>query len=301
MDLAWNRRMEYRPEHADALTNLSATERAGLGATDPQVGVLYLEAIDGGECTILANFTCHPVTVQVQPLVSADFPGVAMALVEHTVPHCANSLFLQGACGDQNPVRNTTDFDDVTRYGLMLGGEIIKEAARLSAPDYALSAPRLAVTSKTIDLPVRELPPREPAQATYDEASRMLAQATDAVERQHWARAQRTAQEALILIDRGMEPVAAEIQVIRIGDIALAGIPGELFVELGLEIKRDAPAPYTFIVGYANDYIGYLTTLQAWQEGGYEVSPGPWTRVAPQASMQVVATAVELIRELWRP
>ena len=80
------------------------------GPVDPQVGVLLLESIDQQTKTLITNFACHPVTVQVQPLVSADFPGPAMSLVERSVPGCINSLFLQGACGDINPIRNTTDF-----------------------------------------------------------------------------------------------------------------------------------------------------------------------------------------------
>ena len=57
----------------------------------------------------------------------------------------------------------------------------------------------------------------------------------------------------------------------RIGDVALVALPGEPFVELGLEIKRRSPAPHTFVVGYANDWVGYLPTQVAWEQGGYEV------------------------------
>ncbi|MCP6769302.1 hypothetical protein NL529_31090, partial [Klebsiella pneumoniae] len=70
-----------------------------------------------------------------------------MALVEKSLPNCTNSLFFQGACGDINPIRNTTDFADVERYGLMLGGEVIKRAAQMSAPDYPATAPTLRVRS----------------------------------------------------------------------------------------------------------------------------------------------------------
>ncbi|MBV7337590.1 hypothetical protein KFU94_57050 [Chloroflexi bacterium TSY] len=119
-----------------------------------------------------------------QPLVSADFLGAAMALVERTVRNSQDSLFLQGACADQNPVCNTSDFADVERYGLMLGGEIVKRVGQLSAPDYA-----------------------SPTQ-----------------------------------------------------DVALVALPGEPFAELGLTIKERSVAPHTIVVGYANDWIGYLVT-----------------------------------------
>jgi hypothetical protein len=278
-----------------------ALVRENLGLIDPETGVLLLVDADSRSCTVLANFACHPVTVQVQPQVSADYPGVAMALVEQCVPNCLNSLFLQGACGNINPVRNTTGFDDVQRYGLMLGGEVVKLAAQCSAPEYPASPTRLAVAAETCYLPVRALPPRGPAQQAYDEAAAQLAAAQDEPAQAEWRRKQRVAEEALILIDRGTAPIPAEVQVVRIGDMALVALPGEPFVELGLEIKRRAVAPHTLVVGYANDWIGYLTTPQAWDEGGYEVSAGPWTRAAPEGSAQLVETALRLVETLFAP
>lgn len=266
------------------------------GPIDPQVGVLLLEALDGSECAVLANFACHPVTVQVQPLVSADFPGVAMELVEQTLPGCAASLFLQGACGNLNPIRNTTDFDDVARYGLMLGGEAIKVAAQLSAPATPPQPVVLQVRAETMTLAVRDLPERGPAQQAFDEATAHLATAHTEADRQHWRRQQRVAEEALVLIDRGTDPIPAEVQVLRLGDVGLVALPGEPFVELGLAIKQRSPLPHTFVIGYANDWIGYLTTPEAWQQGGYEVGPGPWTRVGPAGGTQLVAKALELLQ-----
>jgi hypothetical protein len=248
---------------------------------------------------VLTNFACHPITVQVQPLVSADFPGPAMQLVENSVPGCLNSLFLQGACADINPIRDTTDFADVERYGLMLGGEVIKLTMQLSAPDYPTSATQLAIETETVLLEVRDLPPREPAQQAYTEASAKLAAATSEQERKAWGSKQRTAEETLILIDRGHQPISAEVQVIRIGDIALVALPGEPFTESGLAIKQRSVAGHTLVIGYANDWIGYLAPPKAWQQGGYEVGPGPWTRVGPAGGPQLVDKAVEIIQRLW--
>lgn len=270
------------------------------GPLDPEVGVLLFEAIDNGACTVVTNFACHPVTVQVQPLVSADFPGPAMTFVEQSVPGCANSLFLQGACGDINPIRNTTDFADVQRYGLMLGGEVLKTVMHLSAPDYPASTPKLAVITETILVEARALPPRAPAQQAYEAATAQLASANTEAERRQWRVRQRMAAETLLLIERGDAPIPAEVQVVRLGDIAIVALPGEPFAALGLAIKQRSAARHTLVVGYANDWIGYLTTPQAWQEGGYEVGPGPWTRVGPTGGEQLVEKAVALIQRLWQ-
>jgi neutral ceramidase len=266
------------------------------GPIDPQTGVLLLRALDGPECIVLANFACHPVTVQVQPLVSADFPGVAMRMVEQTLPGCVASLFFQAACGNLNPIRNTTDFADVERYGLMLGGEVVKVAARLSAPATPPQPVVLEVRSETVMLAVRDLPPRGPAQEAFDEAAARLGEAKSDAERQHWRRQQRIAEETLVLVEWGSGPISAEVQVVRLGDVGLVALPGEPFVELGLAIKAHSPLPHTFVIGYANDWIGYLTTPEAWQQGGYEVGPGPWTRVGPDGGMQLVAKSLELLQ-----
>jgi neutral ceramidase len=212
------------------------------------------------------------------------------------LPRCANSLFLQGACGNINPIRNTTDFADVERYGLMLGAEIVKVAAQLTAPGTSVVTGPITIRSHTLTLAARELPPRATFQAPYDAATQKLAAATSEEERGQWRRKQRMAEEALVLFDRGSAPLSAEVQVIGIGEVALVALPGEPFVELGLDLKQRSPAPHTFVIGYANDWIGYLTPPQAWEQGGYEVSPGPWTLVGPMSGSQLVEQALQLIR-----
>lgn len=287
--LAHNRRDRYR----------ATKGKVEPGPTDPQVSVLVAESIKEDHMIILSNFACHPVTVQVQPYVSADFPGAAMSFVENALPTCINSLFLQGACADQNPIRNTSDFNDVKLYGWMLGGEIIKTTGRMCAPDYPLLPATIAVRTDTVELATRTLPPRAQLEQEYLEATGQLAYATSKEEQATWQRKQRLAQEALVLMDLGSVPIPAEVQVMRVGDVAFVSMPGELFVELGLSIKQQSPAAHTFIVGYANDWIGYLTTPQAWEEGGYEVSLGPWTRVGRDGGQQLVDKAVELLNLLW--
>jgi len=55
----------------------------------------------------------------------------------------------------------------------------------------------------------------------------------------------------------------------------------------------------TFVAAYANGYEGYIPTPAAWDEGGYEVSEGPWTRVGRDAGEAVGAAAVALARRVW--
>jgi hypothetical protein len=64
----------------------------------------------------------------------------------------------------------------------------------------------------------------------------------------------------------------AEVQVIALGDkIAWVGLPGEIFVELGVAIKKASPFRQTIVVGLANGTVSYVPTRKAFSEGGYEV------------------------------
>jgi neutral ceramidase len=55
------------------------------------------------------------------------------------------------------------------------------------------------------------------------------------------------------------------------------------------------------VVGYANGYVGYLPIRSAYAEGGYEVTPGPWSRVAPGSAERLQEVAEKLLRQLRRP
>ncbi len=61
-----------------------------------------------------------------------------------------------------------------------------------------------------------------------------------------------------------------EVQVLKIGEFVLVTFPGELFVEIGLNIKRTSPFRHTFIASYSNGYIHYAPTEEAFEGGDYE-------------------------------
>lgn len=69
--------------------------------------------------------------------------------------------------------------------------------------------------------------------------------------------------------------VSTEIQILRAGELAIIGIPGELFSEFNRMLRAASPFPYTLIVSLANDYIGYLPTDAAQAEGAYEPTMAP--------------------------
>lgn len=73
------------------------------------------------------------------------------------------------------------------------------------------------------------------------------------------------------LVEHQGEVRKSWLQVMLIGDIALVGVPGELFTKLGIQIKRLSPFRYTYIVSLANDWIGHIPDRRAFDLGGYQV------------------------------
>jgi len=305
--IGYSRRIIGKNGNIYRWTNRPADDQVARCTVDHQVGVLLCESVSGHPCSILINFACHPVTVQVQPSISADYPGVATNLVKQTVSGCrtrpspskgGDCLFLQGAGGNINPLLGTTNFDDVERYGMIVAGAVTQVIGRLRSPEVSVMEPVLGMASEVVYLPVRELPDREPFQMAYEEA---LLAAKDSQTEEEKDAALRLAirnQETLDLINKGTEPIRTEVQVMRIGDVALVATPGELFAELGLAIKQKSVAPHTFVIGYANDWIGYIVSPGTFEEGGYEASPGPWTRAGEESGQIIVRQALELIKEL---
>ncbi|MBM3475439.1 MAG: hypothetical protein FJX75_19415 [Armatimonadetes bacterium] len=292
--LAWRHCCEGRVSWATTtLAGMSCNRRRKDGPLDEEVTVLLAER-EGAGPVLLTNFACHPVTVQVQPLVSADFPGAAMAIMERELGEGATCLFLQGAAGDINPIRgHTSDWRDVETYGLMLAGASLEAvgAARLAE---ACEEPVIAAASETLVVEAREAPSVEEAAAALDRAEH--AEDHGVV---------RMARETYRLAQFGRDDIEAEVQCVRIGDVVIAGFPGELFCALGMQVKREVKAGATMIAECANGCLGYLAPREEWERGGYEVGLGAWCRVAAGGAERMVEAAGRVAgfagRHEWRP
>jgi hypothetical protein len=63
-------------------------------------------------------------------------------------------------------------------------------------------------------------------------------------------------------IAAGKRTIDVEVMGLRIGDFVLVTFPGELTVQIGLNIKRTSPHKNTFVAGYTNGYIYYSPTAE---------------------------------------
>ena len=96
------------------------------------------------------------------------------------------------------------------------------------------------------------------------------------------------------------ERVQLMLQALRIGDLAVTAIPCEVFVEIGLELKRRNPFPASFTVSLANGYNGYLPTPEQHALGGYETWRAKSSHLETNASVRIVETLMDCLGELKR-
>ena len=90
--------------------------------------------------------------------------------------------------------------------------------------------------------------------------------------------------------------IPLEVQAFRLGgDVAVVGLPGEVFVDLGLAIKRASPFATTLVVELCNDAPGYIPTRKAFREGSYETVN---SRVQPGGGELLVDAASRLLKSL---
>jgi hypothetical protein len=87
-----------------------------------------------------------------------------------------------------------------------------------------------------------------------------------------------------------------ELHIIRIGDVAIASNPFELYVDYGFRIKGRSKADQTFVVQLSCDYGDYLPTLKALPGGQYSALVSV---VGPIGGQMLVDTTVSLINGMW--
>jgi hypothetical protein len=141
-----------------------------------------------------------------------------------------------------------------------------------------------------VKLPLREVTPEE-----IEEARKDVETQTDRT-RDGFMRLVRGYRN-LDIERRGGKPWEVEVQVIALGnELAWVSLPGEIFVELGLAIKKHSPFRRTMIAELANGSLGYIPDRRSYAEGNYEPESA---RCAAGSGEMLVKAALELLAEVW--
>jgi hypothetical protein len=105
------------------------------------------------------------------------------------------------------------------------------------------------------------------------------------------------AREALYVDTEPLErPVP--VMALRLGGLGIVGLPGEIFVEYGLQIKERSPFAKTMTVELANDFVGYCPTDRALGEGSYETRLARTSKAARGTEAALVNAALEALRNV---
>ena len=250
------------------------------GPVDPRVRVLALDDLETGEpLATVVNFSMHPVVLRANnTLISADYPGYLCRFLEEWGAGVA--VFLQGTCGDVRPrLRGTDDLEESFRRAERVGRIVAAEALKARDLAWDLRADvSVEARSAEYQLEVRPLPTLREVREALESVQASLASAKGPEERAQLGvrlyalRRLRFLLESRVVSGR----ITTTSTYVSLGSVAhLLTIPGEPLTRFGLELREELGLEHLMLVGYANDYVGYVPSAEDLRRGGYEAST-PW-------------------------
>lgn len=300
--LSFNRR--YYMKNGPVMFNpgpLNPAIAGPAGPTDPEVGILMLRsAVSGAYEGGLTVFAMHADCIGGTEM-SADYPYFLEQTLKKKFGEKYISAFGLGTAGDINDVDVKKDEPiysaaKTERIGEALGRTVIDGLSTLRV----IERPALAMLSEKIQLPLQV-----PTEAQIDSA-RVLINNLYAVKEtgayvanaggEYGDFLKRVEMSKYLALEKRKKTVEVEVQVFRIDDeTALVGLPGELFVDLGLAIKRGSPFKHTIVMTVCNDKTSYVPTKKAFKEGSYEVTNAV---IKSGSGEMLVETSLKLLKEL---
>lgn len=263
------------------------------GPVDPAVGALGAWDAEGRLRGCVINYACHPTTKPGGA--SADWIFYMEQVIRGALGPNVVVVFLNGACGDVSPVDTLSRYSAQTgeRWARRVGGRVGAEAVKTLLDSDRSEMRPVNATSQVLRFSRRRPTPERTKQA-LEIVQRNAPEANPA----EWL----FAREVVLLealLEREPE-TEVEVQAIQIGPAVFLGSPGELFCQLGLDLKASSDFPFTFPVSLANGFCGYLPTAEAMgpSGGGYETRLTGHTNLDIEASVTIIKTLLELAAEL---
>jgi len=264
------------------------------GPADPEVGLVLLRACDGRNVAALLHHTCHPTHSFGGNTITAGWPGEWCShMREHLGDTCV-PLVINGCCGN---VHHRDVLDPNFTESAERVGRLLAESTSRLLPDLQFGpVDALDLRTSHIDIPLRQVDPEDLAaarQSISEHPDPIWIGDGQAKVHTDWFYALSRIDLAGLVARRPVFDY--EIQVLRIGDLAVAALIGEPFVEGQLDIKLRSPARRTFVAHMCNAYVGYLPTKEALARGGYETKTAHWSKLCPDALETVVDATVEML------
>ena len=301
-ELAWGR--------ADA-TGVGGNRHSPRGVTDPGCGILAIRDRKRHELlSVVVIYGMHPTVLhEDSTLASADFPHYTRLHIREHFGDNATVVYLTAPCGNQSPryfIQEHT-FHEAERLGRKLGAAVCESIDSMNRETWR-STPGIRGIVSQVDLERKQLPSLPLAKKKL-RVSRDRYQSL--IKREASKPEVRTAEcavfgaEGLVELaraqDRGdidtllSEYKPFEIQVLDIGGTYLAGLPGEVFTEYGLELKRRIEGR-VYVAAFVNgETQGYVVTPEAQENGEYESTNSLFR---PESGGIMIDAATSLIENL---
>jgi hypothetical protein len=239
----------------------------------------------GNPIGIISNYTCHTDTVGGTEF-CADFPGELSAVLKATYGDSLVSLFFMGASGNINHLDVSGKMTRKPNYykmmGRILAGEVIKVREKISTEDTL----EIETDQQFFTIDYR----RPTAEEVLD--ARDIMQRDSALKKDK-------AFAAELLNSLDCETKAdVEVQTFKLGPVALVGVPAELFVEFGLQIKAQSQSPFTMVNELCSGHVvGYICPQEAIDNGGYEPRITSNSRIPGDTGNRIVECAVSMLNK----
>jgi len=303
----------------------SAAFTALEGGNDSGIELLYIFDKEDKLTGIVANLACPAQCVQHRLFISPDFWGEAKMLLRK---HFGEEIFLLPLCsaaGDQCPadlvrfVEPESDLNDpnlirkdlpkrnagpsmfdlpgMRKNGKRIANEIIDVFEEGLAPK--ISDAEFCHLVRTVHLPIRRATLQEELQAKAGIRAYMMQKEDDADFNDLANLQQFLGPLQRMVLQQKVDIMDVEMHIARLGNIAIATNPFELFLDYGNQMKARSLAEQTFVVQLACGYEGYLPTEKA-EKGGHYSAFHASTWVGHQGGEQLVRETLAEINKLFR-
>ena len=265
--------------------------------TDPDFLILSIQDEKRKQIALYSSYALHYVGATPRGQVSADYFGEFARLLPSRLRGDGTmvAMLANGASGDINNIPFTVTRPPRETF------EQVRIVAQKAA-DAAWFAhrkiesheknPRLGMVERQVELRYRR-PAEEDIAAARKVLGTTVKEEIDALPRL----AQHYAARVIAAAERAEETITVPVQAIRVGDLAICGLPFEVLVEIGLEIREKSPFGETMVIGLANGRHGYLPNPKQHALGGYETWLGTNT-VEVDSSEILTKHLLEMLAEL---
>lgn len=253
-----------------------------LSGVDTTVSVLFAER-DGKKIGALVNFALHQDTVHPpKPGYSGDYSAELAKLLKKEYGDDFVSVFNLGTCGDINHV-DINNYDAHREFFTHRPiGKVLADAVIAADKKKTPVCGSVGSVKECVTLTKRKI--------SFDDFAELS--------KKYFDQGYFYKVENLAAYYRNVTSDTDDVyvQVLKVGDVMLYALPGEIFVDFGFEIKNQSNADKCIVIELSNSCLGYIPTEKAFAPDSkvYEIAPCRLSCHMPDSGKKLVEKALEI-------